>query len=104
MYFCMDSDEIEGGSGEMKRQEILQTYNLDVNWSYDEFNKKYPNCYKTTSFGSSYPRLALNVNDNDTLWIDFEYDLSKIRHIEISDEWGRRYYLYQRHGFWSWLR
>lgn len=85
-----------------KKRQVLEEYKLDVDMSFEEFDKKYPDCYKTTTFGSAYPRVALDINDDDSLWIDFEHDESKIRHIELSDKFGRRYEVYQRHFFW-WL-
>lgn len=72
---------------------------IDVNWSYDEYIKHFPENYETTSFGCSYPRVA-PLNYRPHIWIDFERDLSKIRHIEEEGKFGERIVLYEkRFGF-----
>lgn len=87
----------------MKSDLILEKYGLDVDLSFEEFDKKYPKCFKTSSFGRSYPQVALHVG-KDVLWVEFEYDLSRIRHIEKSDDFKRRHTIYQRHGVWSFIK
>lgn len=82
-----------------KRIEPLIEGIINPNWSYDELkNHVRLSTFETTSFGLGYPRVALD-KDGFTYWIDFEYDLSKIRTIEKSDNFGRRYYVYERHLF-----
>lgn len=78
---------------------------IDPEWSYEELQKHGRITLKTTTYGRDFPQVSFrNKIENIVYWIDFEYDLSKIRHIEKSDEFGRRYTLYQRHGFLAWLK
>lgn len=92
---------------------------LSLDWKSQKKTLGKNMSHTTTSFGRGYPSMILHANyynsknydlikknpdDVKYYVLDYEHDLSKIRTIKMYNEFRLMVTLWERHGFWSWLK
>lgn len=92
--------------------------NLSLDWDTQKKILDQNLNHTTCSFGRGYPVIILNVNQYDVnhriikkdpydhkyYTLDYEYDLSKVRAVGVYNQFSSMVTLWERHGFWSFLK